>query len=177
MQALERRIGEYKDDFEAIMSQLRIPLESSNLRRTLDWKDSTTDYQFLHQRLKEVGQRANGLNAATAALAGLTNNRQIAERQQLALQATKRTIKEVKSVKTLMIIGVVFLLRAYVATLYSMTDPYKPGGKLFWVYLVSLLPIYGLIVLGYYTLELGYTDGEAQWSPWTAIAALKKSLE
>ncbi|KAF2807337.1 uncharacterized protein BDZ99DRAFT_348623, partial [Mytilinidion resinicola] len=156
VQALERRIGEYKDDLEAIMLQLRISLESPNMKHATDWKDSTVDYQFLCLRLKEIGQRANSLNGSTAALAGLTNNRQAVMAQTLALQATERSIREAKSVKALTILGVVFVPLAYVSSFLSMPDPYRPGGKLFWVYFVVAIPLIGLITLGYHTLELGY---------------------
>lgn len=176
VQALERRIGEYKDDLEAIMLQLRIPFESLNLKHTADWKDSAADYQFLYLRFKEIGQRANSLNGSTAALAGLTNNRQAVKAQELALEATERSIREAKSVKALTILGVVFIPLAYVASLFSMSDPYRPGGKLFWVYFVVAFPLIGLIVLGYYTLELGYTGGGIQWSFWTATTTIKENL-
>ena len=174
VQGLERRIGEYKDDLEAIMLQLRIPFERPNLKHTADWKDSSPDYQYLYWRYKEISQRANSLNGSTAALAGLTNNRQAVKAQEVALEATERSVREAKSVKALSSLGVVFVPLAYVASLFSMSDSYKPGGELFWVYFVVAFPLIGVILLGYYTLELGYTDGGTQWSFWTAISTFKK---
>ena len=176
MQALERRIGEYKDDLEAIMLQLRIPFDNPNLKYTVDWKDSFPDYQFLYMRFKDIGQRINGLNSSTAALAGLTNNRQAVRAQELALEATERSIREAKSVKALTILGVVFIPLAYVSSLFSMSDPYRPGERLFWVYFVVAFPLIGLIVLGYHTLELGYTGGGIKWSFRTTITTVKEKL-
>ncbi len=177
VQALERRIGEYRDDLEAIMLQLRIPFGNPNLKDMADWKDSIPDYQYLYWRFKEISQRANSLNGSTAALAGLTNNRQAVKAQELALEATERSIREAKSVKALTILGVVFVPLAYIATLFSMSDPYRPGGEMFWVYFVVAFPLVGLTWLGYYILELGYTDGRIQWSLRTAISTFKKNIK
>ena len=177
VQGLERRIGEYKDDLEAIMLQLRIPFAHPNLKDMTDWKDSTPDYQYLYLRFKEISQRANNLNGSTATLAGLTNNRHAVRAQELALEATERSIREAKSVKALTILGVIFVPLAYVATLFSMSDSYRPGGELFWVYFVVAFPLTGLIWLGYHTLELGYASGGIQWSCRTAINSVKKNIQ
>ena len=177
VQALARRVGEYKDDIEAIMLQLRIPFENSNLKHTPSWEDSAPDYQYLYLRFKEIGQRVNGLNSSVAALASLTNNRQAAKAQELAQEATERSIREAKCVKVLTILGVVFIPLAYVASLLNMSDPYGPGGRLFWVYFLVAFPLTGLTVLGYYALEVGYTGPGVQWSFRTAVATVKKNLD
>ena len=170
VQALERRIGEYKDDLETIMLQLRIPFENPTLRNTaargttttlgntMDWEGGIADFQFLRLRFKEISNRANALNGSIAALAGLTNNRQATEAQELALKAAERSIREAKSIKALTILGIVFVPLASVASLFSMSDPFRPGGRLFWMYFVVSVPLLGLIVLGYRILELGYSD-------------------
>ena len=177
MQGLQRRIGEYKDDLGAIMLQLRIPFGSFNLKDSVDWRDSTSDFQYLYWRFKEISQRANSLNGSTAALAGLTNNRQAVKAHELALEATERSIREAKSVKALTILGVVFVPLAYVATLFSMSDSYRPEGELFWVYFVVAFPLTGLILLGYRTQELGYTGGGIRWSLRTAINSVWKNIK
>ncbi|KAI0010637.1 hypothetical protein F4779DRAFT_577061 [Xylariaceae sp. FL0662B] len=176
MQALQRRVAEYKDDLEAIMLQLRIPFDTPNPGSTGDWKDSQADYQFLYSRFMEINKRADGLNDSIATLAVLTNNRQAARTQELALEATERSVREAKSVKALTILGVVFVPLAYVATLFSMADSYKPGEELFWVYVAVAVPLIGLVVLGYYVLELEYTDGVMQWSFRAAITASKGNM-
>ena len=80
------------------------------------------------------------------------------EAQELALRAAERSIREAKSVKALTILGIVFIRLAFVASLFSMSDPFRPGGRLFWMYFVVTLPLLRLIVLGYRILELGYSD-------------------
>ena len=157
VQVLERRIGEYRDDLETIMLQLRIPFENPALNNT-GWKESIADFQFLRLRFREISERANALNGSIAALAGLTNNRQAMEAQELALKAAERSIREAKSVKALTIIGIVFIPLAFVASLFSMSDPFRPGERLFWMYFVISVPLLGLTVLGYRILEQGYSD-------------------
>ncbi|RYP48747.1 hypothetical protein DL768_005404 [Monosporascus sp. mg162] len=176
VQAWERRIGEYKDDLEAIMLQLRISFASPNLNQVVDWKDSAADYQFLYLRFKEIGQRANRLNGSIAALAGLTGNRQAFKAQELSLEATERSIHEAKSVKALTILGIVFIPLTYTASLFSIPDPHGPGDELFWVYFAASFPLIGLIMLGYYTLELGHANGRMHWSFRTAVRSVREKL-
>jgi hypothetical protein len=177
VQALARRIGEYKDDLEAIMLQLRTPFENPKPNHIADWRDSTADYQFLYLRFKEIGQRTQNLNGSTAALASLTGSRQAFKAQELSLEATRRSIREAKSVKALTIMGAVFIPLAYTAALLSMSDPYIPGGERFWVYFVILFPLIGLIALGHYALELGYADGRMHWSFLTAVHSIKEKFK
>ena len=143
MQALERRIGEYKDDLETIILQFRIPFDNPTLRnttasgktttlgKTTEWEGGIADFQFLRLRFKEISERAKALNGSIAALAGLTNNRQAMEAQELALKAAERLIREAKSVKALTVLGIVFIPLVFVASLFSMSDPFRPGGRLF----------------------------------------------
>ncbi|KIW21367.1 hypothetical protein PV08_01947 [Exophiala spinifera] len=177
VQALQRRIGEYQDDLEATMLQLRISFDHPDVDRDSDWKYSAVDYQFLYLRFKEIGQRANSLNGSTAALASLTNSRQAAAAQTLALEAAERSIREAKSVKALSILGVIFIPLAYVASLFSMSQPYNPGGEQFWVYFVVAFPMIGVVLLCYYTLELGYAAGGMRWPYRSVMAIVKQRLK
>jgi hypothetical protein len=177
VQGLARRLGEYKDDLEAIMLQLQIPFEEPKLRSSSDWKDTILDFQYLLRRFKELSERVNSLNGSTGTLAGLTNNRQAARAQELALEATDRSIREAKRVKLLTILGMIFIPLTYVASLFSMSDLYRPGQSLFWVYLAVSIPLIGVIVLVYYTLELGYSNDEMKWSFRAATVSIKKALE
>jgi hypothetical protein len=94
VQVLARRIGEHKGDLEAIMLQLGTPFENPEPNYISDWRDSTTDYQFLYLRFKEIGQCAQNLHGSTAALASLTRSRQAFKAQELSLQATERLIRD-----------------------------------------------------------------------------------
>ncbi|MCJ1469185.1 hypothetical protein MMC07_007818 [Pseudocyphellaria aurata] len=170
IQALERRLNEYQDDIEAIMLQLRIPFGQPVLAATGRWEQSDVDYQFLHLRICEITRRADGLNSAICALADLTNSRQAFRAQDIGHQAAERSLREAKSVKTLTILGVVFIPLSFVAALFSMSDPYRPGGREFWMYFAAALPLTSLTLLGFWVLELGYSKGSMAWSFETVIS-------
>jgi Mg2+ and Co2+ transporter CorA len=79
--------------------------------------------------------------------------------------------------KALTIMGAVFIPLAYMAARLGMSDPYIPRSELFWMYFVISFPLIGLIVLGYYALELGYADGRMHWSFLTAVHSIKEKIK
>ena len=159
VQALEKRIGEYKDDLEIDMLQLRIPFELPQLLDIVAWSETKAEFQYLYHRINEVGQRAKNLNGAVATLASLTNNLQTFHAQEIALQAAERSLREARSVKTLTTLGAVFIPLTYIAAFFSMSGPYRPGERMFWMYFAAALPLTTLVLLGYNLMELGYADG------------------
>jgi hypothetical protein len=148
-QVLERRLSEYLGQVESIMMQLRIPLELPDPTRVQSWMDTTADFQFVYMRLKDIRHRAESLNAATAGLAGMSGNRQ-------ALREQERSLREAKSTRALTFLGLIFIPLAYVASLFSMADPYGPGGGSFWVYFAISLPLIVVVVVAYYMIDMGY---------------------
>lgn len=173
IQAWERRIGEYQDDLEGIMLQLRLPLESPDLSQTWSWKDSMADFQHLMIRFRRIGERTHALNSAVAALASLVGNRATFRAAELSLREYERSGREAKSVKALTILGIVFLPLSFSASLFSMSDRYLPGRVMFWVYLAVSMPLLGLVILIYSITELGYVDNGIQWSLKPAIRKLR----
>lgn len=176
VQSWKRRIGEYKDDLEAIMLQLRIPLAIPDLSRTEKWTDCAADYQFLLMSFKEIEQRVNSLNNSIAALTSIAGNRQAFKDQELSLKAAERSIREAKSAKALTILGIVFIPLAFTSSLFSMSDSYLPGGEPFWLYFVVSLPLVGLVFVAYYILELGYSNSGTQWSLRTFMHTAKEKV-
>jgi len=170
IQAWQRRIGEYKDDIQGIMVQLQIPLDNTDLGRMQSWKDSVADYQFLYDRFTEIGQRVNYLNASIATLVSIAGNHHAFRTQELSLH-------EAKSTKALTILGILFIPFAYVASLLSMSGPYALGGDLFWLYFAISFPLTGLVLLGYYILELGYANGKLRWSLHTLAGNFKERFK
>jgi hypothetical protein len=164
IQAWERRIAEYKDDLEGIMLQLQIPLETPKPSGIQCWKDCAADYHFLYLRFKEIGRRAHGLNGSIAALASIVGNRHVFKTQELSLEAAEHASREAKSVKVLTILGIVFIPLTYIASMFSMSAPYGPGGELFWLYFAISLPLLSFIALSFFALELGYASDGVQWS-------------
>ncbi|KIX02724.1 uncharacterized protein Z518_08666 [Rhinocladiella mackenziei CBS 650.93] len=183
VQAWMRRTAEYQDDLAGIMLQLGVPLETASgtrrrrrRRRCQDWTDSTADFRFLMRRYREIGRRVNALAGAISTLASLTGNRVTFTSADLSLREAERAGRETRSVKALTILGIVFLPLSFSASLFSMADPYLPGSSGFGVYFALSVPLVGFVILVYLVLELGYTEGERQWSFKTAIASVHKQI-
>jgi hypothetical protein len=153
-QALERRTSEYITDIEGIMMQCGIPLvdhpdvsscaarsSKAGITAQNPWDDSTADFQVLHIQLVNLRRRAEHLNTSIAGLASMSGNQQ--------------ALREAQSTKALTLVGLVFIPLAYTATLFSMTEPFAPGGERFWLYFAVSLPLI-LCVLGMYTAVDAY---------------------
>lgn len=153
----ERRTSEYCEDIEAIMIQLGIPLERPQPHRAgeepeVSWTDSAADY---------LRHRAEHLNSALTRLAKIATNRQAVRQQQLAVQAfqeQRRSTREAKRTKAVTLLGLLFIPIAYTSSLFSMSEPFRPGDPQFWIYFVASAPLVVLVILGYYILDWGYTD-------------------
>lgn len=166
IQSWDRRLGELRDDLEAIMLQLRVPLEfefpGQPIVHAVD--ERAADFQYFLRPFKELHDRIGRLNSAITGLASISGNRQAFQEQQLALQATERSLRAAKSTKTLTVLGLLFIPLAYTASIFNMVEPYGPGKDRFWVYFATSIPLVGFVVLAYYVLELGYTDDAKEWS-------------
>jgi hypothetical protein len=190
IQAWERRMGEYCEDVESIMLQLgaanpdqlammahhsqRRPsaayayLQGDRDGHSSDWMHSDRDdYQFLLTRFRDLRHRTEKLNSAITGLANIAGNRQAYKEQQLTLQEQKRSIREAKSTKAVTLLGLLFIPLAYTSSLFSMSEPFRPGDESFWIYFAASAPLVVLVLMGYYVLDWGYTDDGAAWSPQT----------
>ena len=152
IQSLERRIGEYCEALEAVMIQLKIPLEEPNMQKAQTWSDVAEDFQFLLMRFKSIQQRAVALNAAMTGLAGMAGNRQ--------------SLKETKTTKTLTVLGLIFIPLAYTASLFSMAEPYAPGSEKFWLYFAISIPLIALLMGTFYLIDAKF-DRLSQLRPRT----------
>lgn len=165
VQSWERRVAEYQDDLSGIMVQLQVPRQSYSSNQCAGWQESTSDYQHLYHLFEDIGRRTNGLSGAIAALASIVGNRAAFKGQDLALQATERAGREARSMKALTTLGFIFIPLTYVASVFSMSSPYGPGGHLFWVYFAVSLTSLGAVLIGYLMLEFGEHKGKtARWS-------------
>lgn len=165
VQSWERRVAEYQDDLSGIMVQLQVPRQSYPSSQRGGWQDSTADYQHLYHLFEDIGRRISGLSGAIAALANIVGNRAAFKGQDLALQAAERAGREAKSLKALTTLGFIFIPLTYVASVFSMSSPYGPGGHLFWVYFVVSLTSLGAVIIGYLMLNFGQDEGNrARWS-------------
>ncbi|KAI2471574.1 hypothetical protein F4781DRAFT_420579 [Annulohypoxylon bovei var. microspora] len=155
-QADERRSEQYCRELESVMLQLNIAPRAPTNARIMDWSDYTEDFQFLHTGFKKLRRRAVSLNTAMTTLAGIAGNRQAVIQQKQSLREAKRT-------KALTFLGLVFIPLAYVCSLFSMQGAFAPGGPLFWVYFLVAIPLVGLVSLGNWILDQGYSYDASDW--------------
>jgi hypothetical protein len=116
------------------------------------------------------------LNMSITGLAGMAGNRQASEEQKLSLEATKRSIQEARSAKTLTMFGLVFIPLAYTASLFSMADPYGPGKDEFGSYFIVSFPLVTCVIAAYYVVDFGYTQDGKSWSFNNLVIALRKLI-
>ena len=157
LQLSSRRLSEFSDDVEEILRDLGIPvLDSGACTARADWKFSDKDFQYIHQRLQKMKKAVDEMIISAMGLSNIIGSRQ-------ALSEARRSVKEAKSTKTLTVVGLVFIPLAYTCALFSMSDQFRPGSNLFWVYFAVSIPLILLVFAGTYAIQLGYDDSAA-WS-------------
>jgi Mg2+ and Co2+ transporter CorA len=176
VQSLLRRTRKWRDALEGIITQLPVPKDLSTMSQVADWKDYHMDFQLLSQRLNSLCHSAEMLNMSITGLAGMAGNRQASEEQKLSLEATKRSIQEARSAKTLTMFGLVFIPLAYTASLFSMADPYGPGKDEFGSYFIVSFPLVTCVIAAYYVVDFGYTQDGRSWSFNNLVIALRKLI-
>lgn len=139
-QTLERRLGHFFLDLEEILVQLRIPLEAPDPQRVTSWKDVDADFQFLYHRYNWVRQSVDRVNSSITGLTSIAGNRQ-------ALRSAERSTH-------ITFIGLLFIPLAFIASLFSMADPYGPGQDKFWLYFATGIPITILVMMIYYIFDI-----------------------
>ena len=157
LQLSSRRLSEFSDDVEEMLRDLGIPvLDSGACNAREDWKISDKDFQYIHQRLQKMKKVVDEMIISAMGLSNIIGSRQ-------ALSEARRSVKEAKSTKTLTVVGLVFIPLAYTCALFSMSDQFRPGSNLFWVYFAVSIPLILLVFAGTYAIQLGYDDSAA-WS-------------
>ncbi|KAH6964668.1 hypothetical protein DER45DRAFT_592302 [Fusarium avenaceum] len=141
-QTLQKRLHQYCLDLENILFQLKLPIERPNPRQVISWQDSWADFQMLYHQFDHARTWIDKVNSSITGLTGIAGNRQACREQELSLQAADRA-------RNITILGLVFVPLAYVATLFSMSDAYAPGGERFWLYFAISIPM-TILVLGLY---------------------------
>jgi hypothetical protein len=152
-----RRLSEFSDDLEEIHWDMGIPLfDSGASTARLDWKSNDKDFQYIYQRLQKLKRKVDELITSAMGLSNIVGSKQ-------ALSEARRSVKEAKSTKTLTVVGLVFIPLAYTCALFSMSDQFRPGSNLFWVYFAVSIPLIFLVFAGTFVIQLGY-DNSAVWS-------------
>lgn len=105
---------------------------SDNSKPNDEFKGLLEDYEFLKS---EIGEYAKRLEAMVPLVTSA-----------VALIESRRSLVETANVTRLTILAMVFVPLSFVAGLFSMSDGYRPGGSLFWVYFAVAVPI--VVVVG-----------------------------
>ncbi|KAI1456042.1 hypothetical protein F4805DRAFT_433639 [Annulohypoxylon moriforme] len=156
-QSDEKRSAQFCRDIESVMLQLNIEPCAPTYARITDWTDCEQDFQFLLAQFRNLRQMTVSLNASMTTLASITGNHQ-------AMTQQKQSLYEAKRMKALTFLGLVFIPMSYVCSLFSMADPFAPGGQLFWVYFLVAIPLVCLVSVGNWLLDRGYNFEASCWS-------------
>ncbi|KAK5657333.1 hypothetical protein OQA88_3398 [Cercophora sp. LCS_1] len=157
IQTIERRLDKGRHDLEEILLQLGASLEPPNPSQITSWQDVNADFQLLYHRFIYLQQSAERVNASITGLASIVGNRQAFKEQQLSQHTAEKS-------RGLTFIGLVFIPLAFVSSLFSMAEPYGPGGERFWLYFAISLPTAVSVMLAYYVFDLGYRADGSGWS-------------
>lgn len=106
------------------------------------------------------------LSNSITGLVGIAGNQQ-------ALAEAKRSLKEAKNIKTLTLVGMVFIPLSFCTGFFSMNDQYLPGGASFRVYFAVAVPLIVVVLLLAYLTGLGYSD-DGEWRLKTFFQSLPK---
>ena len=157
VQFIERRLDKVRIDLEEILLQTGACLDPTNPGTITSWKDVSADFQLLYYRFIYLQQSAERINASITGLASIVGNRQAFREQQLSLHAAEKA-------RGLTFIGLVFIPLAFVSSIFSMSDPYGPGGELFWLYFAISIPVGLAVMAAYYIFDLGFQADGSGWS-------------
>ena len=98
---------------------------------TRHWMRTTEDFTNIEEQFLSLRQKAESLLNSFTGLAGMVGNRQ--------------SLDEARSVGLLTVLGIAFVPLSLVASLFSMSDEYRPGAGNFWVYFAVSIPFVALM--------------------------------
>ncbi|KAF7869753.1 hypothetical protein EAF04_004537 [Stromatinia cepivora] len=158
LQITHRRLSEYRSDIQSIIQTLRISSSqpsSPSPSQPTHYLSSTLDFPLIHSSLSTLYTRVSTIITSTQGLSSIVANRE-------ALQEARLSVREAKNSKTLTFVGLVFIPLAYTCALFSMSDEYRPGGRGFWVYWVTALPLMVLVFGVTWGMQRGW-DEVGRW--------------
>ncbi|KAI6769568.1 hypothetical protein HG530_004197 [Fusarium avenaceum] len=141
-QTLEKRLHQYCYDLEHTLAQMRVPLQRPDLAQVTSWRYVHADFQMLHHRFENARNWVGKINESITGLTGIVGNGQAFREQQLSLEAAIRT-------QNITTVGLLFVPLAYIATLFSMSGEYGPGGDEFWLYFLIAFPVTMVVMVAF----------------------------
>jgi len=130
--AWSRRISDYCERIDDALDTLNIS-RSMSTDAARSWSSCDEDFRYVRRRLWDMKKRTNDL---VLSLNGV-----------ISIIEIKRSLEEAKSLKTLTILGMLFVPLSFSSTLFSMNQAYIPGGSHFWVYLAVAIPLVLVTIL------------------------------
>jgi Mg2+ and Co2+ transporter CorA len=153
VQTLERRLSQNCRDLMEIMAHLRIPEGNGQEDVVVDWKDTASDFRFLHRQYQSLQHCSEMLNSSITGLASIVGNRHSFREQRLSQQAAERSVEEAKRARALVVVGLLFIPLSLTSSLFSMSQPYGPGQDKFWIYIAVSFPLTALVLFVYYIFD------------------------
>lgn len=150
------RCGWFTTTIRDNILSLGIALSDPDFTNTLDWMSSDKDYQLIYHQLLELQQKMTFLVSLNTGLAGLSDSKQ-------SVLEAKRSVREANGMKTLTLLGLIFIPLEFTCELLSMNEQYLPGGSKFWLYFAISLPLIFVVFFVVWLLQLGY-DSDGRWS-------------
>lgn len=111
-----------------VMLTANLELKKSTTR---GWMSTTEDFAYIEEQFLSLRRKAEILLDSFTGLAGMVGNRQ--------------SLDEARSVGLLTVLGIAFVPLSLVASLFSMSDEYRPGAGNFWVYFAVSIPFVALM--------------------------------
>ena len=108
-----------------------------------DWSGLIEDYKFIQAGIQEHGMRLESMIPVSTSFIQLVESR--------------RALMETANVTRLTVLALVFVPLSYVATLFSMSEQFGPGGPQFWVYFAISLSLSLSLSLPYTNPNLNRT--------------------
>lgn len=95
------------------------------------WMNTAQDFAHVEEQFLSLRRKAEILLDSFTGLAGMVGNRQ--------------SLDEARSVGMLTLLGMAFVPLSLVASLFSMSDEYRPGAGKFWLYFAVSIPFVALL--------------------------------
>jgi hypothetical protein len=96
-----------------------------------EWISTYRDFRYIEAELERLKDRSDAVRNQLTSLAGVVGN--------------KQAINEARSVRVLTVLGMAILPLSLVASLFSMSGNFSPGGSRFWVYFAVSIPLVFLV--------------------------------
>lgn len=131
LQGWRRRILTTMEKIRQVIRYIHLPESSDSCFE--DWAALCEDYEFIGTSIQEHSNRLESMIPVVTSFIQLIESR--------------RALWETANVTRLTVLAIVFVPLSYVATVFSITEKFGPGGPKFWVYFAVAIPITLLVLL------------------------------